>query len=354
MKAIVGDATGLLKSVILTPTPGKCEKKFGKQERNHGVKSLCWTSKTEESFLSLYESGEIMEVDKDFLKSKTIRSDCQKAFFVGSIDQTHCIWANETGEIEILEYFSDENQESISKEKFKGGSPSCCADISFDKKSILIGGEENDATIWSFEEKPKKLFEARNVPHNFLNLRLPVYPTVLQFAPNSNTQFIAGSAYHTVRLYDTKVGRRPTIDFEAGENTITSIKWAKNDMEIILGNGIGKLMRYDVRKKGLINCYKGVGGSVRSIAVHPACDIFICASLDRWLYQFDVYSQSKKSSQRVYLKQQLNCVLFSSHIQSTNVTKPEEEIVVKQKKKRVSEPANTSSTSNQNPKRIKH
>eukprot|EP00299_Pterocystis_sp_00344_P013802 c6800_g1_i1.p1 GENE.c6800_g1_i1~~c6800_g1_i1.p1 ORF type:complete len:125 (+),score=26.81 c6800_g1_i1:31-405(+) len=71
-----------------------------------------------------------------------------------------------------------------------------------------------------------------------------------------------------------------------------------------------QVMQLDLRKQGVVQVYKGVGGSVRQISMHPQLDTFAVASLDRWLAVFDVSSHSAPTH-RLYLKQQQTAVLLS-------------------------------------------
>ena len=110
-------------------------------------------------------------------------------------------------------------------------------------------------------------------------------------------------------MYDTKAQRRPVIDFEVGEKRLTSLIFTHNENEALVGNVVGEVMLLDLRRQKTIRRFKGIGGSVRCITMHPKRDLFAAASLDRWLSFYE--TNSSETLERLYLKQQLTCAIFS-------------------------------------------
>lgn len=73
---------------------------------------------------------------------------------------------------------------------------------------------------------------------------------------------------------------------------------------------MGRVSRIDLRTLRLNGVYKGNTGSIRDIAIHPSMNIVATVGLDRIMRVFDV--ETRQQLHRVYLRQRLNCVLFSS------------------------------------------
>eukprot|EP00971_Amphidinium_carterae_P286274 5684127-Amphidinium_carterae.1 len=58
--------------------------------------------------------------------------------------------------------------------------------------------------------------------------------------------------------------------------------------------------------------YKGIMGAVRAIDVHCSGDAMVAVSVGRFAYLYDVRKRRDLGTEKVYLKQKLCSVLFSS------------------------------------------
>ena len=85
---------------------------------------------------------------------------------------------------------------------------------------------------------------------------------------------------------------------------------ARDDSVLYTGDTTGRVSRVDLRTLRLSGTYKGNTGSVRDIAIHPTLPRLATVGLDRIMRVFD--SESRQQLHRVYLRQQLNVVLFTS------------------------------------------
>lgn len=77
-----------------------------------------------------------------------------------------------------------------------------------------------------------------------------------------------------------------------------------------MGDTVGRVSRVDLRTLRLNGVFKGNTGSIRDIAIHPTMNVVATVGLDRIMRVFD--TESRQQLHRVYLRQRLNCVLFSS------------------------------------------
>ena len=182
---------------------------------------------------------------------------------------------------------------------------------------VAIGGKEQELSLFDVENG-KNLFKAKNVRHDKLDHRVPVWITDLQFIEES--KIVTGTRYHQVRLYDTRAQRRPVIDVLHGEDPINCLitnpfQNRENPMtfEVITGDIVGNILLYDLRHAGVpTGKYKGPVGSVRSLCIgrtngEERKAVLISCGLDRHLYIHDL--KTRKRLEKLYLKQRLSHVL---------------------------------------------
>ena len=97
----------------------------------------------------------------------------------------------------------------------------------------------------------------------------------------------------------------------------------RSDQEVVVGNTQGKMGLLDIRNKGkLIHTFKGFAGAIRSVHCHPTKPLVASCGLDRFLRVHNL--NSKKMTNKVYLKSRLNCVLFAKEWQDSEEDKQEE------------------------------
>lgn len=175
-------------------------------------------------------------------------------------------------------------------------------------KHFATAGNENLLRLWDIETQ-ENIFKARNVPHDFLDMRVPYWVNDLAFMPNDPFKIATGTAHHQVRLYDTKAQKRPVFDVETGDDAIISVAITPDQRYIIAGDGAGKIQKYDIRHAGrAVGIFKGFGGSVTSLLCHPTLPLLASCSLDRY---FRIHHlETRKPIQKIYLKQKLSNVLF--------------------------------------------
>ncbi|KAH9375418.1 hypothetical protein HPB48_012102 [Haemaphysalis longicornis] len=88
---------------------------------------------------------------------------------------------------------------------------------------VATGGKENDLKLWDLENLEKPVFQAKNVRNDFLDLRVPVWVTDMDFMADSE-KVIAITGHHQVRIYDPSCNqRRPVVDFEFDEYPLTCL-----------------------------------------------------------------------------------------------------------------------------------
>jgi len=206
------------------------------------------------------------------------------------------------------------------------------------KKSNIFatGGEERELCIWDLEKMEKDddddnentykiepIFTAKNVKHDFLNLRVPVWVTCIQWLDDDDiTKVIIGTGHHHIRVYDTKKARRPILSVEIGEYPIRSLTLNKDRSQAIFSDTVGTVTAVDIKTGKGLGTFKGFAGSVSDVWGNPEEDILATVALDRHLRIFSTIGK-RPLLHKVYLKTRLNCVLGDLTFVNTN--KKEEE-----------------------------
>ncbi|KAF0705462.1 hypothetical protein As57867_007016, partial [Aphanomyces stellatus] len=113
----------------------------------------------------------------------------------------------------------------------------------FGSHVIGIGGKERDLNLWNLETQTA-VFKAKNITHDNLDMRVPVWVKALAFLPrpasdSSGHRVVVGTAYHQIRIYDTNTKRRPVSETTFGDHPITSL--VVQDHRIIFGDTAGNV-----------------------------------------------------------------------------------------------------------------
>lgn len=135
---------------------------------------------------------------------------------------------------------------------------------------------------------PQFLLQVRN---DFLNLRVPIWVSSLEFLRNDANKVVVGSGHHSIRLYDRRDKRRPVIDTDWHEHPITALAVKKGNSAVLVGNSAGYMGEIDLRTGKQVGGFKGNSGSIRSIACHPTQPLGVSGGLDRFLKVYDLISR---------------------------------------------------------------
>jgi WD40 repeat protein len=184
---------------------------------------------------------------------------------------------------------------------------------------VVVGGRDRELALWDVAAGTCS-YHARNVPHDNLDVPVPVWHSGGRFMPGqpnvlaSCTGFVQFRLRGEVRLYDVLAKRRPSVRALAplGDEAVRSIACTPDGRYVLAGAVSGHMARLDVRKNLLpVNRYKGAAGSIRQIAIHPTLPLVASASLDRHvrLYQLE---GTGALLQKVYLKQRLTAMMLSA------------------------------------------
>ncbi|XP_066904847.1 WD repeat-containing protein 74 [Halyomorpha halys] len=185
---------------------------------------------------------------------------------------------------------------------------------------IATGGKENDLKLWD-TQTGEQTFSAKNVRHDDLELRVPVWITDMAFI--LNTRKVAVTTRHGyVRLYDPSTcTRRPVVSVQVPEQALTCISCSSKEHHVIVGSGSGQMNLVDLRSRGLVmNKYKGFVGGIKAIACSEEEPYIASVSLDRHFRVHHLYT--KELLLKEYMQSKLTCLLVRSNF---DLTEPERE-----------------------------
>jgi len=149
-------------------------------------------------------------------------------FMVQSCFSSHLIGL-ENGSVLLGSFAEDKTLIELSTGKNLSAIQQC----PHNKHVIATGGKENDLKIWNLEgpDTTVPIFCARNIPHDFLELRVPVWVQGVTFLPQSSELVAVCTRYGQVRLYDPKADNkcRPVINMQFMDHPLMSIATTQNN-----------------------------------------------------------------------------------------------------------------------------
>jgi prolyl 3-hydroxylase /prolyl 3,4-dihydroxylase len=203
---------------------------------------------------------------------------------------------------------------------------------------VAMGGREVDLRVFDVTQE-KIVFQAKNVSHDWLDMRVPVWCNDLQFLPghsggggsttastssstssSSSSVPIMGVAtgYGQVRLYDARASQKPVVDINVGDMTdgserdgrrpLTSICGSLDGRSVVCGNTAGLVCGIDLRMNKVNGMYKGFSGSCRELAQHPTEPLIVSVSIDRHIRVH--HTRTRRLLHRIYCKQRLTSLLM--------------------------------------------
>lgn len=332
---VTGDDNGLVKIWDLTQSHPTLQVTFGTQTRNRAVQALCWYDKECTRVLASFADGttqclpttqhaarqhSVTNVDRQGICAATSSS---MAMIGGRL-----VMATKNQGVYVLD--PDEGTKSNFKmhltrpkhlEKSERENNALDA-VHIHRRYALVagGGKSNELCVWDVSTAAEggstklgnPIFVGENVDEHILGVDFPTYITgccVVDYHV-----FTTVTAYHQVRFYDRRLGRKPVQEFsierESQNRRPTNVlQWNKN--KYLIGEAGGDLHLYDTRR-GFSSRAKlrGADGSVRCIAKHPDnLPIVATTGLDRVARIFHV--PTGQQIQQMFLKQMGTCCLLS-------------------------------------------
>ena len=120
------------------------------------------------------------------------------------------------------------------------------------------------------------------------------------------SQIIVATGHGKLRLYDTKVGKRPQLNVPFQERRITSLSPDTKHNVWWVADAEGNMQSYDVKAGKFQGAIKGVSGSIRSTDIHPTLPFIVSGGLDRYVRIHS--TRTRTAVMRLYMTSQL-CVV---------------------------------------------
>ena len=173
---------------------------------------------------------------------------------------------------------------------------------------VLLGGKETELACVDLASGAR-VWRAKNVPHDKLDMRRPVFVGAAAFL--GEHEFVVGTAYAELRFYDARASRRPVHEVadavDRGARALATLR----DGTVLVGDQTGDVRAYDARTRAMTRRFAGPSGSVRELAAHPDRDgLFAACSLDRHVYVWDAAGKTQAPVATVYCKQRLRSFLW--------------------------------------------
>lgn len=149
---------------------------------------------------------------------------------------------------------------------------------------VAVGGKDRKNNLKIFDLQTQKLiFTSKNVPHDSLQLEVPIWDSDMSFVNDTENSLVTCSRYGYIRLYDTRQQRRPVKNYiDKNEQAFNSL--TERNGIIYVGTTMGSLYAFDLKTmKVPLHTYKGAVGSITSIQLDDTGKFLFSSSLDRFV-----------------------------------------------------------------------
>lgn len=178
------------------------------------------------------------------------------------------------------------------------------------------------------------IFSAKNVPNNYLDLRVPVWISKIKFCKSDSKngyKLITATRYGQIRQYDTQITERPLNDYKISERPILTLNFAnEEESEVIVTDAhnlvakysliqvdsnatkvssatAGVLVRPSARLLGKFS-EGGNTGAIFGVDFSHEDDLITFGGLDRYLRLFSI--KSRKMVAKVYTGTQISDIVL--------------------------------------------
>jgi ribosome biogenesis protein NSA1 len=322
----VGSENGILKAIYFGAGEETPKLKnfhiFGEDDATAEIVSLNWGFENNEKELIVGFSNNIVKTYSTKLRAYTqgsslpISTEKHGQLVAAYNLESNFIFGTTKGSLLSWNYAQERSPTEISTGSHLAQLKRCDANINI----YATGGKETELQLWDMETPHAPIFKAKNVPHDFLDLRIPVWVQDITFLREASDLVAISTRYGQVRLYDTRAGSRPIVDIQYVDHPLMAISTvSSNNRHVLVGSARGTLGLIDLRStKGeqfLLRQYDGFVGGIRSISAHPTLPFFASCGLDRHVYLH--HCNEKKQHKKLYLKSRLQRVIMSKTLECT-------------------------------------
>ena len=243
---------------------------------------------------------------------------CSSHMFESSDGGNKIVAVMECGNAGVFDIATSSSPHAV----FEWTCPSKVASSAYHENSGLLavgcqGAELKAYNIGTEEPSQSAVFAAKVGKPNNVGLCDRPWTSAVAFDPSAveGNRILVGTGYYELRLYDSKVGKRPQLDVKFKDYKISRIVSERDGRRWWVADGGGNLQVYDVRAGKFDGAIKGTGGAIRDIDIRDNC--IASVGLDRFVRLNS--TSSRGSLAKVYVKSQMTgvCLLATKPVTDT-------------------------------------
>ena len=279
------------------------------EEENNDNNFNLFISTINENYILNWETKKIISSYQNESKetsfiSSTIKFTDNKTILTNatSDDKLNIIsFDNENKFTNSTKYFPVDNSNIFLKIKLRALSNS----IYNNNENIYCLYENSPLVLFNIEQN-KTEFKAKNLPHDELGLKIPIYDTdVIEIKTNPRLNYVS-TAYGEIRLYDKKASVKPQLNKNVTKSKINKMSITDDGNYIFIGDNKGYCAMLDIRKNfHACKTFKGNAGSIKTIYNCEKNNNLIVAGYDRYVKWYDYKSGN---DDKIFVKNKVNNV----------------------------------------------
>lgn len=151
----------------------------------------------------------------------------------------------------------------------------------------------------SNQNKLNPIWISKNVPHDFLDIRVPIDNASIKFlsmessSDNDTTKnlisldladsekstlpsgfrLLSASKKHKLRFYRPSQQRKPVMDIDVGENIIKAMSVLPDETACIFSDNMGNIFMFDLVKKQIIGGFKSSSGTITDLWIGSPSEV---------------------------------------------------------------------------------
>ena len=290
------------------------EKEEEEEEEKNEQELNLYVSSINENYILNWETKKIISSYKNenpnisFISS-TIKfpspNNSNTAFINGTSDDKINIvsFNNENKYLNSKVFWPVDNSNKFLKIKLRGIANS----IYNNNESVYCLYQNTPIVLYNIE-KEKIEFKGKNLPHDELGLKIPIYDTdVVEIKNNPRLNYVS-TAYGEIRFYDKKASPKPSLDKKVTKSKINKIDITDDNNYLFVADNQGYCAMLDIRKSFCpCKTFKGNTGSIKSMVNIGKNNNLIVAGFDRYIRWYDYKSGN---NDKVFVKNKINSTVL--------------------------------------------
>ena len=291
----------------------KDEEKEEEEEKSEQELNL-YVSSINENYILNWETKKIISSYKNenpnisFISS-TIKfpspSNSNTVFINGTSDDKINVvsFNNENKYLDSKVFWPVDNSNKFLKIKLRGIANS----IYNNNESVYCLYQNTPIVLYNIE-KEKIEFKGKNLPHDELGLKIPIYDTdVVEIKNNPRLNYVS-TAYGEIRFYDKKASPKPSMDKKVTKSKINKIDITEDNNYLFVADNQGYCAMLDIRKSFCpCKTFKGNTGSIKSMINIEKNNHLVVAGFDRYIRWYDYKSGN---NDKVFVKNKINATVL--------------------------------------------